>query len=152
MSVNYEGNIRILDNYKVAFFCSRKITAQAVLRSYDWAIKQRESGVCVISGFHSKIEKDVLKYLLMGKQPIIIVLARGLMKRVDPKLKPALDNGRLLFITPVERNITRITQETALIRNKLIIELADQITVGYASPEGTIAKLLLDVKKPIFYL
>jgi hypothetical protein len=42
------------------------------------AIAQRESGNCVISGFHSQIEKDVLHYLLKGNQPIIVFLARGL--------------------------------------------------------------------------
>jgi hypothetical protein len=40
-----------------------------VLKCYDWAIEEREAGNFVISGFHSQIEKDVLHYLLKGKQP-----------------------------------------------------------------------------------
>jgi len=35
----------------------------------------REAGRCVISGFHSPIEQDVLHYLLKGKQPVIMALA-----------------------------------------------------------------------------
>jgi hypothetical protein len=63
------GNTDLLNLQKVAFLCSRKCPAAVVLKSYDWAIEQRDNGVCVISGFHSRIEKDVLHYLLKGAQP-----------------------------------------------------------------------------------
>ena len=66
------GNEILLELKKTAFLCSRKIPASVVLKCYDWAIAQRESGNCVISGFHSQIEKDVFHYLLKGQQPIII--------------------------------------------------------------------------------
>jgi len=59
-NINYMGNKEILKSHKIAFLCSRKCPADVILKSYDWAIEQREKGVCVISGFHSKIEKDVL--------------------------------------------------------------------------------------------
>jgi hypothetical protein len=36
---------------------------------------------CIISGFHSQLEKDVLHYLLKGKQLIMIALARGLKEK-----------------------------------------------------------------------
>ena len=58
------GNIKFLKEYKIAFLCSRKIPASTVLKCYDWAIEQRENGSCIISGFHSQLEKDVLHYLL----------------------------------------------------------------------------------------
>ena len=66
LKIDFEflGNKNILKLTKVAFLCSRKCPASIVLKSYDWAIAQREVGKCVISGFHSKIEKDVLHYLL----------------------------------------------------------------------------------------
>ena len=57
------GNIELLKLPKTAFLCSRNIPASAVLKCYDWAIEQRDKGNCVISGFHSKIEKDVFHYL-----------------------------------------------------------------------------------------
>ena len=77
---NYIGNHEILNNRKIAFLCSRKCLASIILKSYDWAIEQREQGNCVISGFHSKIEKDVFHYLLKGNQPIILTEGRGLKK------------------------------------------------------------------------
>jgi len=66
-----QGNTDILKLHKTDFLCFRKCPADIVLKSYDLAIEQRGKGVCVISGFHSKIENDVLHYLLKGKQPII---------------------------------------------------------------------------------
>lgn len=141
------GNKKNLKLYKVAFLCSRRCPATVVLKSYDWAIEQREKGVCVISGFHSKIEKDVLHYLLKGKQPLILVLARGFKKRLEPELKKALDENRLLIITPFKDNIKRATQQTANKRNRLMAELADEILIAYASKGGNIEKLVSDLAK-----
>jgi hypothetical protein len=88
------GNKELLNLPKAAFLCSPSISFAVVLKCYDWAIEQREKGTCVISGFQSQIEKDVLYYLLKGKQPVIVALAHGMKKRVDPKLKPAFfENG-----------------------------------------------------------
>ena len=136
------GNIDLLKQPKTAFLCSRKIPASVVLKCYDWAVEQRESGVCVISGFHSQIEKDVLHYLLKGKQPIILALARGLKEKVEPVFEKHLEQGRLLIITPFDKTVKRVTEQTAETRNKLMIDLADNITVGYASESGQLEKLL----------
>jgi len=62
MVIQHFGNIELLKYPKTAFICSRKIPASTVLKCYDWAIKQREKGNGVISGFYSQIEKDVLYY------------------------------------------------------------------------------------------
>lgn len=143
------GNTDLLKLPKTAFLCSRQVPASVVLKCYDWAIEQREKGVCVISGFHSQIEKDVLHYLLKGKQPIILALARGLKEKVEPEFEKPLEKGRLLIITPFDKTTKRVTKQTAQTRNKLMIDLADNITVGYASPSGQLEKLLADIEKPI---
>ena len=144
-NLNYVGNKQLLENYKIAFLCSRKCPADIILKSYDWAIEQREKGVCVISGFHSKIEKDVLHYLLKGTQPIILALARGLKKRLEPELRDALSEKRLLIVTPFDEKIRRVTRETANQRNRLMAELANEIFVAYALPSGSIEKLITDI-------
>jgi predicted Rossmann fold nucleotide-binding protein DprA/Smf involved in DNA uptake len=120
-----------------------------VLRSYDWALAQKKAGNCVIGGFHSKIEKDVLDFLLNGSQPLIIVLARGFYKRWQPEIRDRLDRGNLLIISPFDDSVTSVTAQTCLIRNKLIVELADRIVIGYASPTGQLSKLLYDLDKPL---
>ena len=143
------GNIDLLKLPKIAFLCSRKIPASVVLKCYDWAIEQRESGACVISGFHSQIEKDVLHYLLKGKQPIILVLARGLKEKIEPEFEKPMEEGRLLIITPFDKTVKRVTELTAETRNKLMTDLSDKITVGYSSTGGQLEKLLQNIEKPI---
>jgi predicted Rossmann fold nucleotide-binding protein DprA/Smf involved in DNA uptake len=143
------GNTELLKLYKTAFLCSRQVPASVVLKCYDWAIEQREKGVCVISGFHSQIEKDVLHYLLKGKQPIIIALARGLKEKLEPEFEKPLQEGRFLIISPFDKTVKRVTEETAETRNKLMIDLADNITIGFASPGGQLEELLKGIEKPI---
>lgn len=142
-----QGNTEILKQHKTAFLCSRKVPASVVLKCYDWAIEQREKGNCIISGFHSQLEKDVLHYLLKGKQPIIIALARGLKEKLEPELQKPMEEGRLLIITPFEEKIKRVSEKTAATRNKMMIELADKITVGYASETGNLEMQLSAAKK-----
>ncbi|MBF0609318.1 MAG: DNA-processing protein DprA [Candidatus Magnetobacterium sp. LHC-1] len=140
-----KGNMGLLNLHKVAFLCSRDCPERVVLRSYEWAIEQRQRGVCVISGFHSDIEKDVLYFLLKGNQPIIIALARGFMKDVEPQLRRQIDRNRLLIITPFEETVKRVTAETAGLRNRLMLELADEIVVAYASKGGKLDNLVSEI-------
>ncbi|MDO8367219.1 MAG: hypothetical protein Q7T20_10505 [Saprospiraceae bacterium] len=125
------GNLCILEQPKTAFLCSRQVPADAVLKCYDWAIQMREAGRCVISGFHSPIEQDVLHYLLKGKQPVILALARGMKSSWEPSIQKALEEGRLLIVTPFGELIKRASQDTAAIRNDLMLKLADEVVVGY---------------------
>ncbi|MCK4343674.1 MAG: hypothetical protein KAX05_00190 [Bacteroidales bacterium] len=145
----YKGNIEILNLPKTAFLCSRKVLASVVLKCYDWAIEQREKGNCIISGFHSQIEKDVLHYLLKGQQPIILVLARGIKENLEPEFKTAIEQNRLLIITPFDKSVKRVTEKTAQTRNQLMTDLADKITVGYVSKDGQLEELLKQTNKTI---
>jgi len=146
------GNIKLLELYKTAFLCSRKVPASIVLKCYDWAIDQRENGKCIISGFQSQIEKDVLHYLMKGNQPIIIALARGLKNKLIPEIKQELDQGRLLIITPFDNDVKRVTEKTAQVRNKMMIDIANEITVGCVSEGGNLEKLLKQTVKRIVYI
>lgn len=146
------GNVDLLKLNITAFLCSRKVPARAVLKCYDWAIAQREQGNCVASGFHSQLEKDVLHYLLKGTQPIIVALARGLKKRLEPAFQKPMKEGRLLIVTPFTTDIRRVTEQTAAIRNEMMLKLADCVTLGYASKGGQLEKLLSSYSKPTINL
>jgi len=151
--VEWIGNIKILDNKKTAFLCSVKYSATSVLKSYDWANEQKRKGKCVISGFHSALEKDVFNILLQGRQPIIMVLARGMIKRVNEVLKKALNEDRLLIITPFKRTVTYVTKDTSVHRNKLILNLADRVVVGHMSRGGKLEEILNEYHdKEVVYL
>ena len=139
------GNSALLQLHKIAFLCSREIPASSVLKCYDWAIAQREQGHCVISGFHSTLEKDVLHYLLAGTQPVIMALARGMKTHIEPELQTAIATGRLLLVTPFESSVKRVSAATAAKRNRLMLALADEIVIGYAAQGGMLERLLAEV-------
>lgn len=141
--MEFQGNRALLDERKTVFLCSRRCPASVVLKAYDWARIMRNEGRCVVSGNHSQIEKDVLHYLLKGSQPIMLALARGLKKRVEPELSRALAKNRLLIITPFDSSVTRVTQETANKRNDFMAQLADEIFVAYAQPNGNVYQLIM---------
>ena len=123
MDIQYLGNKDLLNLNKTAFLASSTIPPDMVLRVYDWAAGKHEG--CVVSGFSSKLEKDVLHFLLKGKQPIIIVLARKMYKQIPQDLQSPLEENRLLIISV--SNSVRQSKATALARNKYICEMADQI-------------------------
>ena len=150
--MNTFGNIELLKIPKTAFLCSRKIPASVVLKCYDWAIERRDAGDCVIGGFHSQLEKDVLHYLLKGKQPLILALARGLKQKFEPELQQPMDEGRLLIISPFDETVKRVTEQTAAVRNRMMIELADKVTIGYSSPGGNLEKQINEFTKEVDYL
>ena len=146
---DYIGNLELLKLNKTAFLCSRRVPASIILKCYDWAIFQRQQGNCILGGFHSTIEKDVLHYLLKGEQPIIVAMARGLKKRMEPEFDKAIAIGRMLIISPFDIKVTRITAETASIRNQLMVDLADTISVGFMSTGGSLERLLVNTKKAV---
>lgn len=140
--MQYFGNNDILNLPKTGFLCSQKIPAEIVLKSYDWAKQQRTEGHCIVCGNHSQIEKDVFEILLRGQQPLILVLARGMLKRIEPEIEKAISDNRLLIISPFPETITRVSRQTAELRNHEIIRLSDNLVVGYISENGQLEKVL----------
>ncbi len=122
--LEYLGNKDLLKLPKTAFLASNTISSETVLRCYDWATEMRNQGKCVISGFSSKLEKDVLHFLLKGQQPIIMVLARRMYKVLPDELKEAVENNKLLIISI--SNATRQSRATAMTRNKYVCDIADE--------------------------
>ena len=125
MDVEYLGNKELLKLKKTAFLASSSLSSETILRCYDWATEMRSRGECVISGFSSKLEQDVLHFLLKGTQPVILVLARKMYKVLPEGLKEPLAQNRLLIISV--SNAVRQSKATAFARNKYICEMADQI-------------------------
>jgi predicted Rossmann fold nucleotide-binding protein DprA/Smf involved in DNA uptake len=134
------GNEDILKLHKTAFLCSRRYPSTIVTKAYDWAIAQRNAGNCVISGFQSQIEKDVLGFLLKGKQSVIIVWPRKLYKKVPELFAGEIEKGRMLIISALPS--ARSSYANAQQRNRLIIELADSVVVAHASTGGGLERLI----------
>jgi predicted Rossmann fold nucleotide-binding protein DprA/Smf involved in DNA uptake len=144
--MNEFGNHSLLLLTKTAFLCSQKCPANIILKTYDWALKQREAGKCIMSGFHSKIEQDVFHFLIKGNQPIIVVLGRGLKQKYPTVFTEAIKQNRLLIVSPFDSNITRINKETSLKRNEFIFQSADAIFVAFAVSGGSLESLIINQK------
>lgn len=119
-----------------ALFCSGRCPGKLILRTYDQAAKWRDEGHCVISGFHSPVEKECLRILLRGSQPVIICPARAIPKRIPAEWRKPLDDGRLLILSFFPETQTRITADLAARRNELVAALADDVFVAHATPGG----------------
>jgi predicted Rossmann fold nucleotide-binding protein DprA/Smf involved in DNA uptake len=135
------GNLDLLALPKTTLFCSSRCPGSVILPTYDQAAKWRDAGRCVISGFHSPVEKECLQILLRGSQPIIICPARALPRRVPPDWKKPLAAGRLLILSAFTATANRITAELAARRNEFVAALADDIFIAHATIGGHLEKL-----------
>jgi len=138
-TLNALGNVGLLRNRKVALFCSAHTPGDAILRAHDAARRMRDEGVTVISGFHSPIEKECLRILLRGKQPIVVCPGRAIEgMRIPTDYRAAYAAGRLLILSPFAKQPKRVTKESALRRNEFVAAMADEYYVAYvARSSGT---------------
>ena len=143
--MEYLGNKELLKLPKTAFLASSTIPPDMVLRCYDWATAKHEG--CVVSGFSSKLEQDVLHFLLKTKCPIILVLARKMYRDIPEELKDALKQGRMLIIST--STAVRQSKVTAMARNKYICEIADNILFIGVSPNSSLYPLTEEYKQKI---
>ena len=136
------GNQEILTKHTVGLFCSVRCPGDAILGAYDAAQKLRDEGVTVVSGFQSPVEKECLRILLRGKQPVIICLARAFGRiRLPSDWRRALESGRLLLISPFEKWPPRPTVESARQRNEIVAALSDEVLIIHATPGGQIERM-----------
>ena len=113
---------------KVGFLASRKISTLSILPTLDWALKiSKQKDIAIVSGFHSKMERDVLKILLQGECGIIVVLARGMFRKLPKQYEVAMLQNRLLIISYEKESVIRISEATAHKRNNYVREIADEM-------------------------
>lgn len=142
--MEYYGNQSLLSLPKTAFLASNTIPVEMVLKCYDWASQMRDEGRCVISGFSSRLEKDVWNLLKDGTQPIILVLAREMYKRIPPELQQLIDSGRLLIIST--SSASRQSKDSASQRNQYVCEQAEKILLIGATKTSSLFPLAVKFK------
>lgn len=148
MAIEYLGNKELLKLKKTAFLASSTIPTDMVLKCYDWATERHEG--CVVSGFSSKLEQDVLHFLMKSKQPVILVLARQMYKKMPEELQPLLDANCLLIISI--SNATRQSRATALARNKYICDIADKILFVGVTENSSLFELKSEYQRKVITL
>lgn len=138
------GDVSILDLPKVGFLSSRRVPPAAVMKCYDWATEMCDKGVCVMGGFQSPLERDVLTFLLQGRQPVVWVLAHKLWieKRISKPYREPIAAGRLLVVSPVAQTVARVDARTAAIRNRYILEHSEKVVFAAIDLAGGLARLV----------
>lgn len=141
MTPQYLGNKALLNKKLTAFFASRTVQTARVMACYDWATSLSAETDCVVSGFQSAVERDVLHFLLKKKIPIIVVLARAIYKHIPEELREAYDNGNLLFISV--SNAPRTSQGAAKARNQYAADISSTIVFGMLTEESSLYEIFL---------
>ena len=156
MSLATLGDRILLERPKLALFCSVKCPGKLILDTYDLAQHFREEGITVISGFHSPMEQECLRILLRSKNRVIWCLARGMLRRIPDKpvdCRAAVAEGRLLLVSKFPDKVHRVTAKTAMIRNRLVADMAAAVVVAHAAPDSKMEVLcreLLAAGKPLY--
>jgi predicted Rossmann fold nucleotide-binding protein DprA/Smf involved in DNA uptake len=142
------GRIDLIHIPKTAFFCSKRCTVDAVLKAMDQARNWRNQGRCIISGFHSPMEKECLQILLRGRQPIIICPARSIETMRIPKVwRPAIEEGRVLMLSMFPAAERRMTAALAEQRNQLVAAMANEVFLAHIVPKGRTSRLSKQIEK-----
>ena len=154
--VKSKGNLNLLDVPLTALFCSNRCPGDLILKTYDLARAMRDAGMPVIGGFQTPMERECLRLLLRGSQPVVVCPARGIDNmRIPRDWRPALDEGRLLVLSPFPPTARRPTAELAAQRNDLVADLATQIFIAHAAPGSkteAFARKLAEAGKPLLTL
>jgi predicted Rossmann fold nucleotide-binding protein DprA/Smf involved in DNA uptake len=150
------GDRKSLTQPLLALFCSERCPGDLIIKACDAATALRDAGVPVISGFHSPVERECLRLLLRGAQPVVICPARSLERmRVPADWRVPITEGRLLLISPFPPKQNRMTAALAAQRNEFVAALARAVLVVYADPAGQIeslARKVLRWRKPLLAL
>ena len=150
------GNLHLLEEPLTAFFCSARCPGDIILKIYDLARAMRDSGVPVVSGFQTPMEREFLRLLLRGKQPVVICPARSIENmRIPADWQPALEEKRILILSCFPGHRQRPTAGAAEQRNDLVASLASQVFIAHAALGGrteALARKLAAVGKPLLTL
>jgi predicted Rossmann fold nucleotide-binding protein DprA/Smf involved in DNA uptake len=136
------GNLDILKARLLGFLCSTKCPGNVIVHTYDLARALRDTGIPVIGGFHSPMEKECLDLLLRGGQPVVFCPARNIERmRLPAAWRTPMAEGRMLVLSPFGAPHRRPTADLAEQRNRFVSTLADTVVIAHASPESKIDRL-----------
>ena len=146
--ITFVGSPAPLSSPMTAFLCSKEAPGATILKAFDQAAAWRDSLRCVISGFHSPLERQCLDILLRGQQAVVMALARGVgALRLPTEQRRAIDGGRLTIISPFAATERRATADLAHRRNRFIAALADDVVFGFVAPGGSLARLQDEIRR-----
>lgn len=137
----YLGDLNLLKLNKFGFLSSQKYNLSTLQKIKAW-LQTIDQESCVISGFQSKYEKEVLDVLLRKNCKIIYVLSTDMFDACPQKFKHAVENGNMLIFSPFDTLNKIKTREAAKIRNQFVIDMSDNLVIGDLSANGMLDNML----------
>lgn len=138
---HFRGPAALLDRPATAFLCSTRCPGDKVLEAYDWARGQCDEGGAVISGFHTPVEKDVLAILARRGANILWATARDLPKTTPKELQPAVEEGRLMILSPFNYgHPSRPTRESCSFRNRFVLGFTTDRYLPHVAAGSSLAR------------
>ncbi len=133
------GNMALMEREVVGFLAASKIATTSVLPTLDWGVEvARKEGMAVMSGFQSKLEREVLHFLLKGKCGIICVLARPIYKVVPEVYREAFAEGRVLFISHNRYSSSMTNRRMCQQRNEYIAATASKLVLASVTLQSSL--------------
>jgi len=149
------GDPAILNSKLLGVFSARKIDPELALKTSE-LLRQlaRLENLSFIGGWHSPLEEEALRILLVHQVRIIFCLPKDLRRFVPaPAVRNRIGEGRLLLLTHCSPKARRISRDASLRRNLLVAAVSQGLLV-LAAPGGSrslkLAQKAIRLGRPVF--
>ena len=130
------GNAALLELPKIGFLASR---GEAALHG----ALPLKPGEVIMSGFLSPMERAVFKAGLANRKPMIWVKPWALEEGIDaPAIRTALQEERLLIISPFEEQVDAPSVRRAAWCNQYVLAHCTHMVIGHLNLSGMLACIL----------
>lgn len=140
------GDAVLLAKPLLGLAASRECPGHILIETLERVPQWVHEGRVVVSGFHAPLEQQVLRSLLRREGRAVKILARGLTTdrdyRPTAEEREPLAQGRLLVLSALPPQAQRTTRETALARNRLVVQLAAEVCAPYVARNSPLSALL----------
>lgn len=131
------GDRQSLQRVQLALICSVRCPGGVIIRTFETIRKVRDAGLVVAGGFHSPMERECLRFLLRGSQPVVLCPPCGLDSfELGVEERRAVDSGRLSVVSIVDALVAAPTPDLASQRNDFVAALAGTVFVPHAVGGG----------------
>ena len=143
------GNEDLLNREKSLFLCSKHAPYSLYDKVFGW-LDSLSSNDCVICFNSSELEDEVMRALLVNRVPTILVVMNRFTDKYNVQIEKALTEERMLILV-LQRDEPQGAGQTPRLRNRYVMQMAENIVCGYIDKNGSIFPLLAGVQK-ICYL
>lgn len=131
------GNKTLLNMPKLGFLASRGQDAMH-------GTLPVKPGEAIISGFLSPMERAVFKAGLEHRRRMVWVKPWGLDFNGDTTCRVAIEEGRLLVVSPFDAAIEAPSARRAAWCNQYVLAHCDRMVIGHLNPDGMLACILAE--------